>query len=136
MPVTSLQWKMESSYIVQLLSSPLQRGTRCFSLSTKVSKEYPNANIVPTNVSIGLASTETSNTPLKHAPHANAIAHRSLNSHSIQPKPLNAHGNTLVLTSCTLMAMSTSLSLTTTQRCPLSIKYLHPNAMLPRQYPF
>ena len=31
--------------------------------------------------------------------------------------------------------MSTSSSWTTTKKCPLSIRYLHPNAMLPRQYP-
>ena len=82
-----------------------------------------------------LASIETSNTPLKHALHASTITHRSLNSHSSQPQPPNAHGNTLELTSCTLMAMSTSSSSTTTQRFPMSVKYLHPNAMLPRQYP-
>ena len=132
MPMMSLQWKMASSYMVKLLSSPLQKGTRCYGLPMKATKEYPNANTVPANVFIGLGSIETSNMPLKHALHASSIAHRSLDSHSSQPQPLNAHGNTLVLTSCTLMAMSTSSSLTTTQRCPLSIKYLHPNATLPR----
>ena len=33
------------------------------------------------------------------------------------------------------MATSASSSLTTTQRCPSSARYLHPNAMPPRQYP-
>ena len=69
---------------------------------------------------------------LKHVLHASAIACRNLNSCSSQPQPLNAHGNTLELTSCTSVAMSTSSSLTATQRCPSSVRYLHPNAMLPR----
>ena len=111
---------------------PLQKWTMCYGLSMKATKQYPNANTMPANVFIGLASIETSNVPLKHMPHANTIAHRGPSSHSSQPQPLNTHGNTLELTSCTLMAMSTSSSLTTTQRCPLSIKYLIPNVMLPR----
>ena len=132
MPMMSLQWKVASSYMVKLLSSPLQKGTKCYSLSMKATKEYPNANTVPANAFIGLASIETSNMPLKHALQASAIAHRNLDSHSGQPQPPNADDNTLELTSSTLMAMSTSSSLTTTQRCPLSVKYLYPNAMLPR----
>ena len=135
MPIISLLWKMASTYMVRLLSSPLQKGTRCCSLSMKATKEYPNANTVPTNVFIGLASIETSNVLLKHALHTSAITHRNLNSHSSQPQSLNTHGNTLELISCTSMAMSTSSSLTTTQRCSSSSRYLHPNAMLPRQYP-
>ena len=119
----------------EALVIPLQKGTRCYSLSTKATKEYPNANTVPANAFIGLASIRTSNMLLKHVLHASTIAHRNLNSHSSQPRPLNAHGNTLELTLCTLMAMSTSSSLTITQRCPLSIRYLDPNAMLPRSYP-
>ena len=113
---------------------PPWKETRCYSLSMKATKEYPNANTVPANVFIGLASIGTSNVLLKHVLHASAIAHRNLNSHSNQTWPLNAHDNTLELTSCTLMAMSTSSSLTITQRCPLSVRYLHPNAMLPRWY--
>ena len=116
----------------EVLVIPLQKGTRCYSLSMKATMEYPNANTVPTNVFIGLGSIKSSNMPLKHALHASAILHRSLDSHSSQPQPLNTHGNTLVLTSCTLMAMSTSSSLTTTQRCPLFVKYFHPNEKLPR----
>ena len=130
----SLQWKMASSYVVRLLSSPLQKGTRSYSLSMKATKEYPNANTMPTNVFIGLALIKTSSMLLKHVLHASTIAHRNLNSCSSQPQPLNAHGNTLELTSCTSMAMNTSSSLTTTQRCPLSIRCLHPNAIPPRQY--
>ena len=42
---------------------------------------------------------------------------------------------TMEPTSCTSMATSTSSSLTTAERCPSSIRYLHPNAMLPRLYP-
>ena len=113
---------------------PLER-TRGYSLSMKATKEYPNANTILTNVLIGLASIKTSNVLLKHALHINAIAHRNHNSHSWHLQPLNAHGNTLEPTSCTSMAMSTSSSLNTTQRCPLSIRYLHPNAMPPRFYP-
>ena len=134
MPVMSLQWKMTSSYVVRLLSSPLQKGTRCYNLSMKATKEYPNANTMPTNVFIGLASMETSNMLLKHVLHVSTIAHRNHDSHSSQPQPLNAHGNTLELTSCTLMAMSTSSSLTSTLRCPSSVRYPHTNAMLPRWY--
>ena len=111
--------KMASSYLVKLLSSPLQKGTRCYSLSMTATKEYPNANTMATNAFIGLASIKTSNMSLKHVLHASAITHRNLDSHSSQPQPLNSHGNTLEVTSCTLMAMSTSSSLTTTQRCPL-----------------
>ena len=81
---------------------------------------------MPANAFIGLESIRTSNMLLKHVLHASATIHRNLDNHSSQPQPLNAHGNTLELTSCTLMAMSTSSSLTTTQRCPLSTKYLHP----------
>ena len=77
----------------------LQKGTKCYTLSMKATKEYPNANTIPTNVFIGLGSIETSNMSLKHVLHASAITHRSLNSHSSQPQCLNAHGNTLVLTS-------------------------------------
>ena len=76
------------------------------------------------------------NQDIKHAIEActtcDAIAHRNLSSHSSQPQPLNAHGNTFELTSCTFVAMSTSSSLTTTQRCLLSVKYLLPNAIPPR----
>ena len=135
MPVMSLQWKMALSYVVRLSSSPLQKGTRCYNLSMKATKEYPNANTVPANVFIGLASMETSYVLLKHVLHVSAITHRNHDSHSSQSQPLNAHGNTLELTSCTSMAMSTSSSLTTTLRCPSSVRYPHTNAMPPRQYP-
>ena len=134
MSMMSLQWKMASSYMVRLSSFPLQKGTRCYSLSMKATKEYPNANTVPTNAFIGLASMETLNVLLKHALHVSTIAHRNHDSNSSQTWPLNAHDNTLELISCTSMAMSTLSSLTTTQRCPSSIRYLHPNAMPPRQY--
>ena len=97
-----------SSYVVKLLSSSLWKGTRYYSLSMKAMKEYPNANTMPTNAFIGLASIRISNMPLKHVLHASTIAHRNLNSHLSQPQLLNTHGNTLELTSCTLMAMSTS----------------------------
>ena len=83
----------------EALVIPLQKGTRCYSLSMKATKEYANANTMPTNAFIGLASNETSNMPLKYVLHANAIAHRSLDSHSSQPQPQSAHGNTLELTS-------------------------------------
>ena len=55
---------MASSYVVRLLSSPLCKGTRCYSLSMKATKEYPNANTMPANAFIGLSSIETSNMPL------------------------------------------------------------------------
>ena len=116
----------------ETLVIPLWKETRCYSLSMKAIKEYPNANTMPVNAFIGLASIETSNMPLKHVLHASTITCRNLDSHSSQPQPLNTHGNTLELSSCTSMAMSTSSSLTTMQRCPLSVRYLHPNAMLPR----
>ena len=119
----------------EALVTPLQKGTRCYSLSMKATKEYPNANTMSTNAIIGLASIKTSNVLLKHALHASTITCRNIDSCSSQPQPLNAHGSTSEPTSCTSMAMSTSSSLTTTQRCPSSIRYLHPNAMLPRQYP-
>ena len=107
----------------------------CYALSMKATKEYPNANTVSANVFIGLASIETSNMLLKYVLHASAIAHRKLDSHSSQPQPLNAHGNTLESIPCTSMAMGTSSSLTTTQRCLSSARYPYPNAMPLRQYP-
>ena len=76
-PMMSLQWKMASSYVVRLLSSLLQKGTRCYSLYMKATKKYPNANIMPTNVFIGLALMETSNMLLKHVLPVSSITHRN-----------------------------------------------------------
>ena len=81
MPMMSLQWKMPSSYVMRPLSSPLWKGTKCYSLSMKATKEYPNDNTMSANAFTGLASIKTSNVLLKHVQHASASTHRSLNSH-------------------------------------------------------
>ena len=133
MPMMSLQWKMASSYVVRLSSSPLQKGTRCYNLSMKATKEYPNANTMCANVFIGLASMETPNVLLKHVHYMSVpLSTGTTTATQANSQPLNAHGNTLELTSCTSMATGTSSSLTTTLRCPSSVRYPHTNAMLPR----
>ena len=53
----------------------------------KSTKEYPNANTVPANAFIVLASIETSNMPLKHVLHASTIATGTSTAAQANPGP-------------------------------------------------
>ena len=127
---------MASSFEVKLSSFLHQKGRRSSSSTWRTHGEYTSAKTKPDTVCIGLEWMKTSNISLNHAQHANITTHRNHNSHSSQHQPQNTHGNSLVLTTFTLIGVNTWLSWTTTPRCLMSEESLHLNAMPPRPSQF
>ena len=120
-----------------LVIPPLERDNVLWSNPWRPPRNNPNANTMPTNVFIGLATIETSNTPLKHVPHTNAITHQE----PWQPlKPTPAPECTWQHLGADFMHFDGNeylIIIDYYSKMPFVYKITPiPNAMLPRQYPF
>ena len=104
---TPSQLKMASSFEGKLSLFLHWKGRKSSKQYMKDTWESASAKTERDTMCIGLESTQTSNTSLNHAQHANITAHRNHDSCCSQEWPWNAYGNSLVLTTSTLMDLNT-----------------------------